>query len=180
MADPTVQYALRDAEYANLREARLHMERGIALRNRTLSDPATKVFPKSAPPGDQPPPSSRNTTPATRYAPTSANEHVRKELRTKTVHDYRPTTLVPDGEDQQDDQDNHPPPTSQLHPRVRAYLARTQGQDSHVPPSHQDKGMDTYDPEDYTPPSYKGKGGKGKRGPPQMSNRHQPPIKFSK
>ena len=196
MADPTVQYALRDAEYANLREARLHMERGIALRNRTLSDPATKVFPKSAPPGDQPPPSirhtksaspgdqpppsSRNTIPATRYAPTSANEHVRKELRTKTVHDYRPTTLVPDGEEQQDDQDNHPTPTSQLHPKVQAYLARTQGQDSHVPPSHQDKGMDTYDPEDYTPPSYKGKGGKGKRGPPQMSNRHQPPIKFSK
>ncbi len=29
MADPTVQYALRDAEYANLREARLHMEKGI-------------------------------------------------------------------------------------------------------------------------------------------------------
>ena len=87
MADPTVQYALRDAEYANLREARSHMERGIALRNRTLSDPATKVYPKSAPPGDQPPPSIRHTTPATRYAPTSANE--RKEARIKTVHGRR-------------------------------------------------------------------------------------------
>ena len=52
MADPTVQYALRDAEYANLSEARSHMERGIALRNRTLHDPSTKVYPKKAPPGD--------------------------------------------------------------------------------------------------------------------------------
>ena len=52
MADPTVQYALRDAEYANLSEARSHMERGIALRNRTLSDPSTRVIPKHAPPGD--------------------------------------------------------------------------------------------------------------------------------
>ena len=49
MADPIVQYALRDAEYATLGDARSHMERGIALRNRTLSDPSTRVIPKFAP-----------------------------------------------------------------------------------------------------------------------------------
>jgi hypothetical protein len=128
MADPTVQYALRDAEYSNLREARAHMERGIALRNRTLSDPSTKVYPKSAPPGDQLPPSIRQTIPANRYAPTSANE--RKEARIKTVYDRGPATLITDSEDQQDDHDDLPPPLSQLHPRVRAYMARTQGQET--------------------------------------------------
>jgi hypothetical protein len=177
MADPTVQYTLRDAEYANLSEARAHMERGIALRNRILKDPSTKIYPKTAPPGDQPPPSIRHTTPATRYAPTSANE--RKEARIKTVYDRRPTTLVTDSEAEQDDHYDPPPPMSQLHPKVRAYMARTQGQDAYVPPSHQDKGKE-YDSEEYFPPSNKGKGGKGKHGPPPMSNRHQPPIKFSK
>jgi hypothetical protein len=37
MSDPTVQYALRDAEYATLGAARSHMERGIALRKRISS-----------------------------------------------------------------------------------------------------------------------------------------------
>ncbi len=45
MSDPTVQYALRDAEYATLGAARSHMERGIALRKRILSDPSTRVLP---------------------------------------------------------------------------------------------------------------------------------------
>jgi hypothetical protein len=155
MSDPTVQYALRDAEYATLGAARSHMERGVALRKRILSDPSTRVLPKSAPPGDQPPPSFLQNTAATRYAPTSAN--ARKEARTKVVHDRQPTELVTDSEDQQDDHDDQPPPMSQLHPRVRAYMQRTQGQEEHASPSHQDGGKETY-----VTPSYKGKGYKGK------------------
>ncbi len=102
MSDPTVQYALRDAEYATLGATRSHMERGVALRKRILSDPATRVLPKHAPPGDQLPPPFLHTTAANRYAPTSAN--ARKEAQTKTVHDRQPTELVTDSEDQQDDQ----------------------------------------------------------------------------
>ncbi len=105
MSDPTVQYALRDAEYATLGAARSHMERGVALRKRILSDPSTRILPKHAPPGDQPPPPFLHKTAVNRYAPTSANE--RKEARMKTVHDRRhspfPELYDGDGEDQLDD-----------------------------------------------------------------------------
>ncbi len=117
MSEPTVQYALRDAEYATLGAARSHMERGVALRKRILSDSSTRVLPKSAPPEDQPPPSFLQNTAATRCAPNSAN--ARKEARTKVVHDRQPTELVMESEDQQDDHDDQPPSLSQLHPRVR-------------------------------------------------------------
>jgi hypothetical protein len=120
MSDPTVQYALRDAEYATLGAARSHMERGVALRKRILNDPSTRTLSKSAPPGDQPPPSFLHNTAATRYAPTSAN--ARKEARTKVVHDRQSTELVTNSEDKQDDYDDQPPPVSQLHPRVRSYI----------------------------------------------------------
>jgi hypothetical protein len=173
ISDPTVQYALRSAEYATLGAVRSHIERGVVLRKRILSDPSTRVLLKHAPPGDQPPPPFLHTTAANRYAPTSAN--ARKKARTKIVHDRQPTELVTDIEDQQDDHDDQPPPVSQLHPRVRAYIQRTQGQEEYVPPSHQGGGK-----EEYVPPSYKGKGYKRKHGPPPMANMHQPPPKFSK
>ena len=161
MSDPTVQFALRDAEYSTLIEARKQMEKGIALRSRITSDHTTKVIPKHAPPGDQPPPAFLQNVPARRSAPTAAN--ATKEARTKTVYDRRSLTqsaqLVTDSEDQQDDQDDQYP----LHPRVREYVQRTAGK------------------EDYAPTPYsKGKGVKGKRDASPMANRHQPPYKTPK
>jgi hypothetical protein len=50
MADLTVQFSLRDAEYATLGEAKRQMEKGVALRKRIFRDPATRVIPKDAPP----------------------------------------------------------------------------------------------------------------------------------
>ena len=85
MSDPTVQYALRDAEYVTLGAARSHIESGVVLRKRILSDPSTRVLPKHAPPGNQPSPPFLHKTAANRFAPTSTNE--RKEARMKTVHD---------------------------------------------------------------------------------------------
>ena len=90
MSDPTVQFALRDAEYSTLIEARKQMEKGVALRKRITSDPATKVIPKHAPPGDQPPPAFLQNVAVHRSAPTAAN--ATKEARMKTVYDRRPLT----------------------------------------------------------------------------------------
>ncbi len=99
---PTVQFALRDAEYATLGDARRKMEKGVALRKRISSDPSTRVIPRLPPPGDQPPPTFLQTTVANRYAFSPS-----KEARTKVVHDRRPLTqpaqLVTDSEDQHED-----------------------------------------------------------------------------
>ncbi len=99
----------------------------------------------------------------------------------KTVYDRRPLTqsaqMVSDVEDQQDDHDDQCPPVNQLHPRVREYMQRTSGKEEYAPPSHQDRGMELYPS---SSSSSKGKGYKGKRDPTPMSNRLQPPYKFSK
>jgi hypothetical protein len=54
-------------------------------------------------------------------------------------------------------------------------MQRTQGQEEHAPPSHQDGGKGPC-----ITPSYKGRGYKGKHGPPPMANRHQPLPKLSR
>ena len=124
------------------------MEKGIALRNRITSDPSTRVIPKHAPPGDQPPPAFLQNIAAHRHAPTSAN--ATKEARMKTVYDRRPLTqsaqMVSDVEDQQDDHDDQCPPVNQLHPRVREHMQRTSGKEEYVPPSHHDRGKEQYIP----------------------------------
>jgi hypothetical protein len=47
MSDPTVQYALRDAEYAALGAARSHMERGILCASASSATPSQEFYPRA-------------------------------------------------------------------------------------------------------------------------------------
>ena len=47
MANKHLQFALRDAQYTTLGEARAQMDRGFALRAKLTTDKATLVYPKT-------------------------------------------------------------------------------------------------------------------------------------
>jgi hypothetical protein len=54
MANKHVQFALRDAQYTTLGEARAQMDRGFALRAKLTTNKATLVYPKTPAPWQDP------------------------------------------------------------------------------------------------------------------------------
>jgi hypothetical protein len=54
MANKHVQFALRDAQYTTLGEARAQLDRGFALNAKLTTDKATLVYPKTPAPWQAP------------------------------------------------------------------------------------------------------------------------------
>ena len=162
MANRHVQFALRDAQYTTLGEARAQMDRGFALKAKLTTDKATLVYPKTPAPWQDPIGQSGSRPPGSTGPP------IMESLRPHRHAPHDPSKWAPA-------KPTNPPRVTldqRLTPAGQAMLGASLTVDEAL-----EDGFSPGPPE----PDRKGKGwDKGKREAPSQGSRRQPPLKQSR